>query len=432
MSRWASVLFWSILAAAFIGPGTVTTAATAGVRFGPALLWALVFSTAACFVLQEASARLRVVSGRSLGAAIRQQYPSGVSGALALALVLGAVVLGCAAYEAGNILGGVAGASLVLPLPPKLLTVLSVLLAAFLLWFNSPRRVAMGLGLLVATMGVAFLWTAIRLRPDPGALLRGALVPSLPEGSALLALGLVGTTVVPYNLFLGSGIAGGQEVRELRFGLAVAIGLGGLISMGVLVVGMAAPGEFGFDRIAGVLADRVGGWAGPVFAFGLLAAGLSSAVTAPLAAAVTARTLLAGGSRHWSDDSWRYRSVWGGVLLVGLAFGLSGVRPVPVILLAQALNGVVLPLAAIYLLLAVNDRELMGEKGLNRGLSNVFMTAVTGVALVLGTGGVSRAVCAALDLPAPSDRLVLGLALTLALALGYPVARALARRRLGT
>ena len=184
MSRWASVLFWSILAAAFIGPGTVTTAATAGVRFGPALLWALVFSTAACFVLQEASARLRVVSGRSLGAAIRQQYPSGVSGALALALVLGAVVLGCAAYEAGNILGGVAGASLVLPLPPKLLTVLSVLLAAFLLWFNSPRRVAMGLGLLVATMGVAFLWTAILLRPDPGALLRGALVPWLAEMSS--------------------------------------------------------------------------------------------------------------------------------------------------------------------------------------------------------------------------------------------------------
>ena len=431
MNRWASVLFWSIIAAAFIGPGTVTTAATAGVRFGPALLWALVFSTVACFVLQEASARLTVVSGRSLGQAIRSQYPSGAGGLLALALVLGAVVLGCAAYEAGNILGGVAGAALVLPLPPELLTVLSVIVAALLLWFNSPRRVAIGLSLLVAIMGVAFLCTAVLLRPALGELVRGALVPSLPEGGALLALGLVGTTVVPYNLFLGSGIAGGQKVSELRFGLAVAIGLGGLISMGVLVVGTAAPGEFGFARIAAVLTDRLGSWAGLVFSLGLFAAGLSSAVTAPLAAAVTSRSLLAGDSNAWSDTSWRYRAVWGGVLAVGLGFGLSGVRPVPVIILAQALNGVVLPLAAIYLLLAVNDRALMGESGLNRTVSNVFMTGVTVVALILGTWGVARAVSVALSLPAPGNGMVLALAAGLALLLGYPVARAIGRRRAG-
>ncbi len=431
MRRLAAILVWSVLAAAFIGPGTVTTAASAGARFHLALLWALAFSTVACLVLQEASARLTIVSGLDLARALRRQYPGRVSGAVLLALVLGAIVLGCAAYEAGNILGGVAGAALAVPLPRPALTLLSVALAAALLWFNSPRRVAIGLSVLVAVMGVAFLWTAVLLRPAAGELVRGALAVSLPAGSGLLALGLVGTTVVPYNLFLGSGLAFGADLRDTRLGLALAIGLGGLISMGVVVVGTALPGELRFDALAAVLAERLGGWAQGLFAAGLFAAGLSSAVTAPLAAAVTARGLFAAGADdpRWGDGSGRYRATWGGVLAVGLAFGLSGVRPVPVIVLAQALNGVLLPVAALFLLVAVNDRDLMGEKGLNGAVSNLLMAAVTGVALVLGASGVGRAFAAALGRPVPGDRLLLGIAAVAALLVAWPVARAIRRRR---
>ncbi len=434
MKRLAAILVWSILAAAFIGPGTVTTAASAGARFHLALLWALAFSTLACLVLQEASARLTIVSGLDLARALRRQYPGRVSGAALLALVLGAIVLGCAAYEAGNILGGVAGAALAVPLPRPALTLLSVALAAGLLWFNSPRRVAIGLSVLVAIMGVAFLWTAVLLRPAPGEVVRGALTVSIPDGSGLLALGLVGTTVVPYNLFLGSGLALGADLRDTRLGLAVAIGLGGVISMGVVVVGTALPGELRFDALAGVLAERLGGWARGLFAAGLFAAGLSSAVTAPLAAAVTARGLFAAGADdpRWADRSTRYRATWGGVLAVGLAFGLSGVRPVPVIVLAQALNGVLLPVAAVFLLLAVNDRRLMGAGRLNGALSNVLMGAVTAVALLLGSAGVVRATAAALGRPAPEDRWLLAAATLGALALAWPLSRVVRRRRRGS
>ena len=108
MSRWSSILLWSVLAAAFIGPGTVTTAASAGASFGFALLWALLFSTLACVVLQEASARLTIVSGQSLGRVLRLRYPGTWLGTAMLLLLFGAIVVGCAAYEAGNILGGVA------------------------------------------------------------------------------------------------------------------------------------------------------------------------------------------------------------------------------------------------------------------------------------------------------------------------------------
>jgi NRAMP (natural resistance-associated macrophage protein)-like metal ion transporter len=248
--RLAAILLWSVIAAAFIGPGTVTTAAAAGAGFGLALLWTLVFSTVACLVLQEASARLTLVSGRNLGQALRHRYPTGFTGTAVLLLVLGAIVLGCAAYEAGNILGGVAGAVLATGRSPKLLALASGVIAGLLLWFNRPRRVAHLLSIVVAVMGVAFLFTAFQLRPQIGEILRGALVPALPAGSALLAIGLVGTTVVPYNIFLGSGIAAGQSLGELRLGLAVAIGLGGLISMGVLVAGTAVDGEFTFQALS--------------------------------------------------------------------------------------------------------------------------------------------------------------------------------------
>jgi len=222
----------------------------------------------------------------------------------------------------------------------------------------------------------------------------------MPRGSGLLVLGLVGTTVVPYNLFLGSGIAAGQELRDLRLGLVVAVGLGGLISMAVLVTGTAVEGSFSFMALSQVLAAQLGGWAGSLFAVGLLGAGLSSAITAPLAAAVTARSLLEedGEDDRWSPTAWRYRSVWIGVLVVGLGFGLSGVRPVPAIILAQAMNGLLLPLVSIFLFLAVNDRRLMGE-AVNGRLANIATLGVVWVAMLLGVTAISRAVSSAFDLP---------------------------------
>lgn len=431
MRRLTAILLWSVIAAAFIGPGTVTTAAAAGAGFGLALLWTLVFSTVACLVLQEASARLTLVSGRNLGQALRHRYPAGFTGTAVLLLVLGAIVLGCAAYEAGNILGGVAGAVLATGRSPKLLALASGVIAGLLLWFNKPRRVAHLLSIVVAVMGVAFLFTAWQLRPELGEILRGALMPSLPTGSALLAIGLVGTTVVPYNIFLGSGIAGGQSLGELRLGLAVAVGLGGLISMGVLVAGTAVDGAFSFQALSLVLAERLGPWAASLFAIGLFGAGISSAITAPLAAAVTARSLFqtADNEERWSERSWRYRSVWLAVLLTGLGFGLSDVAPIPAIVLAQALNGVLLPIIAIFLLLEVNDRHSMGDLGVNGAVSNAVMTLVVAITVLLGTANVARAVARTLGWPTPNHGTLLILAAVVMTGVSIPVYRALQRRR---
>jgi Mn2+/Fe2+ NRAMP family transporter len=431
-NRLLPILFWSVITAAFIGPGTVTTCASAGANHRYALLWALLFSTFACVVLQEAAARLAVVSGRDLGQAIRERFHGGAAGIAVLLLVVGGVVVGCAAYQAGNVMGAVAGATLDRRIDPTIMTFGLGGIAAALLWFGKTRTVARALGGVVGVMGLAFLAVAIMLRPAPGELLQGVLLPTLPVGSGLLVLGLVGTTVVPYNLFLGSALARGQSMSEVRLGLGIAIPLGGVISMGILVTGAAGAAPFGFEAVASTLSGRLGAWGGPFFAFGLCAAGFTSAITAPLAAALTARALFAArGPKRWEDRSWRYRGVWLAVLLTGVVFGLTGTKPIPAILLAQALNGVLLPFVAVFLLIVLNDRRLMGEVGLNGHLSNVMMTVVVAVALVLGVAKGIGSLAAALGTPPLGTGPLLGLAAVVAAFLSTPIVRLVRRGRLG-
>jgi len=397
VKRLLNILLWSVIAAAFIGPGTITTAARAGSDFRFALAWALLFSVIACLVLQEASGRITVLTGKELGGAIRGRFADSRWGAAVPVMAAAGIILGCAAYEAGNLLGGVAGMRLLVDASPAQLTLVAGVAAALLLATGSTRWIASALGALVAVMGVAFLVTAIRLGPDLGELLRGLVVPQIPVGSTILVLGLVGTTVVPYNLFLGSALARDSGLGEMRWGLAVAVIGGGIISIGVLVVGSALGGGLEYERLAAVLGDRLGRGAGASLAVGLFAAGFTSAITAPLAAAITARSLLGeDDDPRWTEGSLRYRAVWFGVLVTGMAFGIAGVRPIPVIILAQAFNGLLLPLIAVFLWIAMNDRDLLGDTGVNSRIQNLVMGAVVLVCVGLGLRGLVAAVRGAL------------------------------------
>jgi Mn2+/Fe2+ NRAMP family transporter len=399
MKRLLNVLLWSVIAAAFIGPGTVTTAARAGSDFRLTLGWALLFSVIACLVLQEASGRITVLTGKELGEAIRDRS-SGWSWARPLPLLAAtAVVLGCAAYEAGNLLGGVAGIRLIADVSPAALTILTGAAAALLLATGSTRWIARAAGALVAVMGAAFLVTAVRIGPDLTELLSGLVVPRIPAGGIVLVLALVGTTVVPYNLFLGSALARDCGLGEMRWGLAVAVIGGGVISMGVLVVGSALGGGLEYERLADVLGTRLGRGAEISLAVGLFAAGFTSAVTAPLAAALTARSLLGDhDDPGWTDRSLRFRLVWLGVLATGVGFGVAGLKPIPVIILAQAFNGLLLPLVAVFLWVAINDRRLLGDDGANGPIQNTVMGVVVGVCVVLGIRGLIAAARGAMAL----------------------------------
>jgi Mn2+/Fe2+ NRAMP family transporter len=392
-TRLLNILFWSVISAAFIGPGTIATAAKAGAAFDMQLLWSLVFSIITCLTLQEASARISIVSEFNLGEAIAHQFKGSRSRLPVLVLIIGAIIIGSAAYETGNLLGAVGGISLIIDLSPVYLVLTIGLLAAVFLSIPSIRFVARFLGLLVVFMGIAFLTTAIIIRPPVEELMKGSFIPAIPEGSGLLILALIGTTVVPYNLFLGSGITDkAQKVKEMRIGLSVAVILGGIISMAVLVVGSAVTGEFSFETLSLALTGQLGTWALYLFGFGLFAAGFSSAVTAPLASAVTAQSLFsAGNARSWTPGSLAFTLVWSFVLMTGVIFGSLGLKPIPAIIAAQALNGLILPFISVFLLFVVNDPSLMGRNRINRWPANLLMGIIVWITLILGTMNLLKA-----------------------------------------
>lgn len=382
MRRGAAVVASSVVAAAFLGPGTIATATRAGVDHGAGLLWTLAVATLVCFVLQEAAAESTVARGRDLGEVLRERFGAGSIAARGIA---GAVILGCAAYEAGNILGGVSGLRLVVDVPASALTAVCVIAAAGLLARGGAKALRAVLSCLVAWMGLAFVATAWALRPDLGELVRGLVPSGIPEGGLLVTLGLVGTTVVPYNLFLGSGVARGQSRSEMRGSLALVVGLGGLVSMAVLVVGTAAP-DPGFAAVGDVLAERLGAWARGFFALGLFAAGFTSAVTAPLAAQITWNGLGSVSPKAGEGEGTTTgpRGVAFAVLAFGAVFGLAEVPPLPVIVLAQALNGLLLPVVAVSLLSLDRERRF--------SLRRAALLAACAFTLLLGARGVAASV----------------------------------------
>lgn len=430
----ANILFWSVLSAAFIGPGTITTAASAGTEFGFTLIWALVFSTIACIVLQEASARLTTVSGKNLGESLRFYLYQHPAGRMILYLILVAILTGCAAYEAGNILGAVSGITLITELPAFWITLSIGVLAGLLLWYGTIRLIAKTLGFVVAFMGLCFLTTALIMQPDPSALFQGSLIPSFPTGSELLILGLIGTTVVPYNLFLGSGIAHDQSLREMRLSLTVAIALGGVISIAVLIVGSAITGSFSFEALAHRLEDNLGGWASALLGLGLFAAGLTSAMSAPLAAAITGRSILAKSQEQpeWQITGTRFRAIWLAVLIIGVFFGFLQVQPVPAIILAQALNGVILPLIAVFLFLIVNSRILLPDHTINSGTHNLVMGAVVFITIMLGLMNLARALSGFLPVDLVDEQFILYGSVITVLLISWPVGVYLRKMRLNS
>ncbi len=393
------ILMWAVISAAFIGPGTVTTAAKAGAEYRLELAWALLFSVLACYTLQEASARLYWISGKELGTAIiqspyfkRQRYFISL-------WIFGAIILGSAAYEAGNLMGAVAGLELLGIENPRLLVSALALGALLLLMIPSLQLVSSLMAALVIGMGLLFAGGALVLFASSPAKHYTGPYLGFPVGSELLILGLIGTTVVPYNLFLGSGLSRhNRSLPEMRLGLALAIGLGGVISLAILWIGSLTQLPFSFQSLANSLVPLLGKQSGFILGLGLFAAGFSSSITAPLASAITARSLFGNHEEgKWQGNGLNFRLVWAGVLLSGWIFGMSGLKPIPVIILAQALNGLLLPFISIFLWIIVNDARLVKKTGLNRASQNWALGLVVWATIVLGLFNAGKALDRAIE-----------------------------------
>ena len=152
----------ALVAAGFIGPGTVTTCTVSGASYGYTMLWALLFATVATIIFQEMASRVGIVSGKGLGENIRDRIPNKALMWIAIVIVIIAIFVGNIAYETGNITGGILGIQAVLPDVPMIPIVIVLGVLAFIaMWIGSYKVVEVILTAIVVFMGVVFFVTAI-------------------------------------------------------------------------------------------------------------------------------------------------------------------------------------------------------------------------------------------------------------------------------
>tara|TARA_R100001244_G_scaffold20643_4_gene21511 strand:- start:7042 stop:8253 length:1212 start_codon:yes stop_codon:yes gene_type:complete len=386
-----------MVSAAFIGPGTVTACTLAGANFGFALLWALVFATGTTVILQSFAIRIALVTQLGLAEAMLKTVTSPVIRALAALLLISALVLGNAAYEAGNMSGAalgleaINGGPLAFGIAPVILII--ALFASAMLIFSKPKWIENILIMLVMLMSAAFLLTFLLIRPDLGALLRG-FVPAIPEGGLMTAIALIGTTIVPYNLFLHAASVrerwDKEQLPEAQLDNSISIGIGGLVSMTILAT--AAASLFGSGKtiesavdMAQQLTPLFGSLATVTLGAGLFAAGLTSAITAPLATGYIVQEIF-----KYSNSRRPFQVGALIVIATGTLASLLGYRPVELIFIAQIANGLLLPIVAIFLLRLANNNELLGSH-VNGLRANILGGAILLVTSALGFRLVARA-----------------------------------------
>ena len=372
----------ALVAAGFVGPGTVTTCTVSGASYGYTMLWALLFATVATIIFQEMAARIGIVTQKGLGENIRDQISNPVLKWIAVIIVIVAIFVGNIAYETGNITGGILGIQAVVNIPMIPIVIVLGILAFACMWIGSYKLVEKILTAIVVFMGVVFLITAIASPVDWGAAVSGLFTPALPEGQnaqkgILTAVGLIGTTIVPYNLFLhASGAAerfkDPEQVSDARFDCVLSIGLGGLISMAILICAAANMNAAGITVSNGkdmalALTPLLGSWATFMIGVGLLAAGFSSAITAPLSAAYAVNGVLGWGK---TIKDMKFKVIWMIVLLAGCLMAIFlGSSPTQLILVAQAANAILLPIMAFFVMYVANGKHL--GKWRNHAFANI-------------------------------------------------------------
>ena len=375
----------ALVAAAFIGPGTVTTCTASGASSGYTLLWAMLFSTIATIIFQEMSARLGIVTQKGLGENIREKIVNPFLKLITIAIVITAIFIGNTAYETGNITGGIMGLKVIFPnISISIVVIIISALAFILLWSGNYKKIEKVLTGIVILMAVVFIVIAIASSPDWGAVFKGMFTPSFGENNLMTVVGLIGTTVVPYNLFLHASSSAERwknkdDLKNARLDTVLSIGLGGLVSMAIIIVASANLYETGTEVVNGAsLAAAVepilGSWAKWFIAIGLLAAGFTSTITAPLAAAF-ATTGVLGMKKDLTNI--KFKLIWAVVIVIGAFLAIQfGSSPTELILVAQAANAIILPLIAFFILYCINSKE-MGE------YKNGIVSNILGVIIII-------------------------------------------------
>ena len=381
-----------LIAAAFIGPGTVTLCTIAGASYGYSLLWALLLSIIATIVLQEMSLRIGLITNKGLAEVIRVSIKNKFINRLLILLILCSILIGNAAYEAGNITGASLG--IIAIIGKETLNYIPLLIgfiAFIILYIGDYKVLERSLIFLVITMSVSFMITAIMTKPDLFSLLDGLFMPKINSESLLVVLGLIGTTVVPYNLFLHSSLVKEKwndisKLKTARIESFISIIIGGIVSMAIIITAASVSNDNvkSVMDLAKGLEPLYGKFAIYFLGIGLFASGITSSITAPLAAAYVAKSCFG-----WSGSlkSFNFRIVWFFVLLIGVIVSLLKLNPIEVIKFAQFSNSLLLPIVAILLFWLINNKTIF-KNSYSYKLQNILVIVIILITIILGAKGV--------------------------------------------
>jgi len=381
----------ALIAAAFIGPGTVTLCTIAGASFGYSLIWAILLSIFSTIVLQEMSLRIGLITKMNLAEVIRINIKSKFINRLFLVLIICSILIGNAAYEAGNITGASLGISAILNSESiNSIPIFIGLIAFIILYQGNYKILERFLVLLVLIMSISFFITAIMTKPNIESLLNGILSPELNSNNIMVVLGLVGTTVVPYNLFLHSSLVSekwgsSNKLKVARFESFFSILIGGLISLSIIITAASVNNKDvnGVIDLAKGLEPLYGKFAIYFLGIGLFASGITSSITAPLAAAYVAKSCF-----DWDDSlkSQKFRAIWIIILFSGVIASMVELNPIEIIKFAQFSNSLLLPIIAIILLWLINNKSIISQRYRYK-FQNILGSVIFILSIILGAKG---------------------------------------------
>lgn len=280
----------------FIDPGNWASNFAAGSDYGYALLWIVTLSTVMLIILQHNVAHLGIVTGLCLSEAATRYTPRWVSRP-----VLATAVLASISTSLAEILGGAIALQMLFGIPVVWGAVFTTALVVIMLFTNSYKRIERAIIAFVSVIGLSFLYELFLVDIDWGLAARSWVVPSIPEGSMLIIMSVLGAVVMPHNLFLHSEVVQSHEynkqsdtaIRKLLkyefYDTLLSMGIGWAINSAMILLAASTFFVTGtpveeLQQAKSLLDPLLGNQAGIVFALALLMAGISSTVTSGMAA----------------------------------------------------------------------------------------------------------------------------------------------------
>lgn len=367
----------------FIDPGNWASNFAAGADFGYSLLWVITLSTIMLIVLQHNVAHLGVVTGLCLSEAATKYTPKWVSRP-----ILGTAVLASISTSLAEILGGAIALEMLFDIPVIWGSLLTAFFVTIMLFTNSYKRIERSIIAFVSVIGLSFLYELFLVDIDWPLAARSWVTPSIPEGSLLVIMSVLGAVVMPHNLFLHSEVVQSREynkkddasIRKLLkyefYDTLFSMGVGWAINSAMILLAAATffANHIGVEELQqakSLLEPLLGNQAATIFALALLMAGISSTVTSGMAAGSIFAGMF-GESYHVKDVHSRV-----GILLslgIALVVILFIENPFQGLIISQMILSIQLPFTIFLQVGLTSSKRVMGQYANSRWSSFVLYT----------------------------------------------------------